>query len=51
MLNFTIKKKGITVISIPIGKILGNTLALVMAYQIWGWKGCLFTLGLVLGSK
>jgi hypothetical protein len=29
-------------------KFLGSILALTMSYQMWGWKGCLFVLGLLL---
>ena len=29
---------------------VGKILALVMAYQIWGIKGCLFTLGLLMAK-
>lgn len=48
-MNFYVKKAGNVVVSIPVGRIVGNILALTMAYQLWGWKGVLFTLGLVLG--
>lgn len=38
-------------VRINLVRLVGNSLALSMAYSIWGWKGCLFTLGLILGSK
>lgn len=31
--------------------LLANILALTMAYQMWGWKGCLFTVGLLLSNQ
>jgi hypothetical protein len=31
-------------------RFIGNALAIIMAYQLWGWKGCWFTIGLILSK-
>jgi len=37
-------------IRINLVKLVGNILALTMAYSMWKWTGVLFTLGLVLSN-
>lgn len=40
----------ILVVCVAIGAVAGPALALTMAYMLWGWKGLLFTLGLLLAK-